>query len=456
MKEKKYISLKELLEDKKSLSKSALLYSENNLIKSVSYQDLIKNVYKEKEEFDSLKVNSVVFMLEKKPSLIYQIFGAILSGMRVGIIDPSEPLDKAEEMIKAFETECLVYDEDEYDEDEKAELNELVLEREYVKKDKEGSIVFFTSGTSGPSKGVELEFTSLLCSAWCGQMMLQTTIDDNVISLLPLSHVFGFVCTLLWPLAYSSTVSLGRGLRYVLKDPYLFKPTILPLIPNLTMLLITKSGLNKEARIILVGAGPLPKVFTKMIRDLGLTLALGYGLTETSSGVAISVNSEDPYFMKPCPGNEFKLEEDGTLSIKSDTLMKGYYNLQEETKKMIDSQGYFHTSDLAEINSKGEIKILGRKDDILVLDNGTKFNALKAESELSALLPSIDLGIYEEEGKICLAYFSRVESSDLIVNLKVSEYNAKQPLYAKIQNTKKLSSPLPRTKTGKLQRYLIK
>jgi long-subunit acyl-CoA synthetase (AMP-forming) len=449
--ERKFKSFREMLQVNSSLgTKGALVFYECDKISSLSYQSLYQACLKEEQRFRLLHISSVAFLEEKSPRLVVSFFGAVLAGLKTTIIDPSETDSRISTMLEAFKPERLELGDDFSPEDCEA-LHRFIVPPKVPNSAGEGEIVFFTSGTSAPSKGVRLTSQSLLASAWSGQMMLPCHQDDQVLSLLPLSHVFGFVCTMLWPLAYQASCLLGRGLRAVLTDPSLFKPTILPVIPSLAMLLAMRHGLNKELKTILVGAGPLDKATIGIYQQTGISLAFGYGLTETSSGVAISVGSQDPLAMSICPGCEIKISPEGTLMIKTDAMMKGYL---DSPSPDIDNDGFFHTGDLGFFDKDGKIHVTGRQDDIIVLANGTKFDCAQAEQTLSALLLGLDFALKEDQGAIALKYYLPPNSPDLVekINKAVEAFNASMPLYSKIASIQKSPSPLKRTRTGKIIR----
>ena len=127
--------------------------------------------------------------------------------------------------------------------------------------------------------------------------MLSCGPGDIVGSFLPLSHVFGFVCTLLWPLAYGACAALGRGYRHLLDDAFYYHLTILPAVPTLLYFLHAHGALNLELKTILVGAGPADPDTLRSLSQSGIQVSFGYGLTETASGLAISTGKENPFAM---------------------------------------------------------------------------------------------------------------------------------------------------------------
>jgi long-subunit acyl-CoA synthetase (AMP-forming) len=259
---------------------------------------------------------------------------------------------------------------------------------------------------------------------------------------------------LLWPLCYKACAALGRGLRHILDDPAFFKPTIIPAIPSLAVALLLHKAINKEAKTILVGAGPLPKMALAGFKESHLRLALGYGLTETSSGVAISVDSADPYAMDFCPGNDFRIESDGSIDIKSEALMKGYLNNREATAEAI-KDGWLLTNDLGFIDKDNKLHVIGRKDDILILANGTKFDCNEAEEKLLPMLAGLDFAIRKNKEELEIVYFSHDPKTREKVEKALAFFNSQQPLFAKISLVKPQDTPLARTRTGKIIRHLL-
>src|SRR5574344_2069491 len=365
-------------------SEKALSYFNKEHIDYFSFEEFKNNCFKEKERYLRLGVSSLALIEEKTPSLVFSLFGAVLAGLDTCLIDPSENEKRVSLMLESFRPERIETDES-FLPEEKEEVNRYLSPKRTKKSTAEGHLIFFTSGTSGPSKGVVLTSKSLLASAYAGQSCLSCSKDDVILSLLPFSHVFGFVCTLLWPLCYGASIALGRGLRHLEEDILSFKPTILPLIPSLASFLVSKKLLNRELQTLLIGAGPLNDLTVQAIRSLHLRLAFGYGLSETSSGVAISVGGKDPNAFGFCPGNDFKIGSDGGIIIHSEGMMEGYLHDEKSTSEVL-KDGWLYTNDLGFIDEDNCLHVLGRKDEVIVLPNGTKFNCAEAENQFASLL----------------------------------------------------------------------
>jgi long-subunit acyl-CoA synthetase (AMP-forming) len=313
-----------------------------------------------------------------------------------------------------------------------------------------GRILFFTSGTTEQAKAVVLTDHSLCQSAWNGSAKLPLTPDDRLLCLLPLSHVFGFVCGLLWGLSCGACVSLGRGARHYLDDCDFYRPTAVSVVPMLLGFLLQQKCVNPELRLILVGAGDCAPELLRAATDLGLHVSFGYGLTETSSGVAISVQG-DPYAMEVCPDDTITLADDGEILIQAPTcMMQGYYKRPDATRAVL-RDGVLHTGDLGCFDEDGRLHITGRKKDMLVLSDGTKIFLPEYESALMQTLEHMELAVVLKGGRPALIYCGSGDASTVMEKLR--PLMRRQPRGKQIAEVVFTDEPLPRTQTGKIKRW---
>jgi long-chain acyl-CoA synthetase len=134
------------------------------------------------------------------------------------------------------------------------------------------------------------------------------------------------------------------------------------------------------------GGAPLGERLGHFFRGIGVTVYEGYGLTETTA--AASVNHDEALRIgtvgRPLPGVDFRIGDDGEVLIRGGIVMRGYWRNAEATKEAIDSEGFFHTGDLGELDSDGFLRITGRKKEILVTAGGKNVAPAVLEDRLRA------------------------------------------------------------------------
>ena len=373
---------------------------------------------------------------------VVTIFAAVQAGMQLVMLDAAAPEALLASLIAYTDIDRLWGDE-ELTEALAGALTDGV-------SDGRGRLLFFTSGTTERAKAVVLTEQSLCSSAWNGSEKLPLSPEDRLLCILPLGHVFGFVCGLLWGLSCGACVALGRGARYYTADCAFFQPTAVSVVPLLLGFLMQHRLLNPELRLILVGAGDCPPALLEGVRALGLRLSFGYGLTETSSGVAISVKG-DPYAMEVCQDDTITLAEDGEILIEAPTcMMQGYYKRPEDTAAVLRG-GVLYTGDLGRFDEEGLLHITGRKKDVLVLPDGPKLYLPEYEAALSRALGIGDLAIVLREGRPLLLISGEGDEAEILERAR--PVLAERPRGQQLSGVRFIDSPLPRTATGKIKRW---
>ena len=436
---KKFSSFKELVSDFQKRDLIALRYAddEDNL-HDITYAALAEMIFAETERIKAGHSDVEVVRDEQSPETIVSIFAHVMAGCDIIIADPMVPDDAVS----------------------KADAAATAAKAARAEKDGEaspggeGELLFFTSGTTSRSKIVRLTSQSFCTSAWSGQSMLACGEGDIILSILPLSHVFGFVCSMLWGFAYGATIALGRGVRHIVDDTLFLKPTILPAVPTLIGAMLKYETLNPELKIALIGAAPCTPEVTAALRAKGIDVYLGYGLTETSSGIAITQDLDEPEALYPCPGADFRIEEDGEVTIATPCMMQGYIGAEP----MFDGDRFF-TGDLGWFDEKGRLHLKGRKKDVLLMPDGTKIFCPEYEEELMQKTSTPDLGIIMKDGHAVLVAGSLTDDPAISAELRnkllktVGEYNKDLQRSQQIYDVIVRKDPLPRTVTGKLKRY---
>ena len=409
---------------------------------TLSFAALFQSVQKRAEELRKGGKSCLGVLCDGSLENVIEIFAASLAGLQIVLLDASLEADVLKTLIRYTDVDLLWGDEELCD--------ELSLALMAGVKDGRGKILFFTSGTTERAKAVVLTDRSLCQSAWNGSAKLPLSPDDTLLCLLPLGHVFGFVCGLLWGLSCGACVALGRGARHYLDDCDFYRPTAVSVVPLLLGFLLKQKCINPELKLVLVGAGDCPPALLQAAGALGIRVSFGYGLTETSSGVAISV-SGDPYAMEVCPDDTITLAEDGEILIEApNCMMQGYYKRPDATRAVL-RHGVFHTGDLGRFDEEGKLHITGRKKDILVLPDGTKIFLPEYESALMQALGHTELAVTLRGERPLLVYSGEGDREKL--REKLGELMRTLPRGQQIADILITDEPLPRTATGKIKRW---
>lgn len=307
------------------------------------------------------------------------------------------------------------------------EQAEDVLDHECVAD--ELATIVYTSGTTGPPKGVMLSHANILSNCHATLQKIAVYPHDLFLSFLPLSHMFERTAGYYIPIMSGARVAFARSIQHLSVDLKTVKPTILISVPRIfesiyakiqsrlkrrssvERLLLTfavKVGwhqfqysqsqtswhvslllwsvlkrlvadkvtnrLGGRLRLAVSGGAPLFPSLAQFFIGLGVPIIQGYGLTETSPIVSFNfpddnVPSSVGY---PLSGVETKTTEDGELLVRGENVMLGYWGNQAATAAAIDSDLWFYTGDKVEIDVSGRIFITGRLKEIIVLLTGEK------------------------------------------------------------------------------------
>jgi long-subunit acyl-CoA synthetase (AMP-forming) len=263
------------------------------------------------------------------------------------------------------------------------------------------------------------------------------------------------VCGLLWGLAYGAAVALGRGSKYLLADCEHFRPTILPAVPSIINVLVQRACLNRELSTVLIGAAPLTTETMLALGSSGRKIYIGYGLTETSSGLAITQKLSEPNELYPCPDVDICIEADGEISVTTPCMMEGYLTFAAKESFTPARGERFYTGDLGFLTRDSALVLTGRKKDLLILPDGTKIFCPDYENALAPMIGTDDIALVLRDHKPVLIVGGM--SSDYyqqIVNI-VEDFNSMQPHSARVYDVILQEAPLPRTQAGKLRRWQV-
>lgn len=442
---KRFESFKSLVDDFETRDAVAIRYeTKDGEVRDISYKELGRMITSEAMHVKAACSTVEVIRYELDPESLVEIFAHVIAGCDIIIADPRVP-----EVYNELAAEAA---------EEARQARESLRDAQgrVMGRQGEGELLFFTSGTTSRSKIVRLTSASLCTSAWSGQNMLACGEDDIILSVLSLSHAFGFVCSMLWGLAYGATIALGRSVRKFTGDALFFEPTIIPAVPSQMECMLKADAINPGLKIALIGGAPCPQSVVDALKEKGVKVYLGYGLTETSSGIAITQDLDEPEAMYPCPGADIHIEENGEVSVATPCMMQGYLG-----RDPMFENGRFFTGDLGWFDDKGRLHLKGRIKDVLVLSDGDKIFCPEYEDDLERMCGLPDLGIVLKDGEAVLVAGSCPKDEHIAADIKkklhkeVERCNNSIPHSCRISDVIITSDVLPRTVTGKIKRYEI-
>lgn len=372
------------------------------------------------------------------------------------------------------------------------------------------ALINYTSGTTGHSKGVMIPYRAMWSNADFAMNVLGDKLKpgDNIISILPMAHMYGmafefifeFICGL--HIFYLTRIPSPAIIAQALQD---VKPAIMIAVPlviekiirkkvfpkiqnNKMKILLNTPVINKKVREkikeqvyeafggnlyeIIIGGAALNGEVEHFLKQIEFPFTVGYGATECapiicyrdwktfvpgSCGQAalhqeVRIDSTDP---ENTPGE---------ILTKGPNVLLGYYKNDEATQTAIDSNGWFHTGDLATMDSDGNVFIKGRSKNMLLGSNGQNIYPEEIEDKLNSLtLVSEGLVIQEGEKLVALVHPDYDEANILGLNTgdisEIMEHNRQQlneemPVYSKISVIRIQEEEFEKTPKKSIKRYL--
>ena len=338
------------------------------------------------------------------------------------------------ENVKNFKEESNLYIEDIFKKNnyDKEIFTNLDIQRKDI------ACIIYTSGTQGNPKGVMLSHGGIINNCEGAFNLLKTFISEKpkFLTWLPLSHSYEHTVQFV-QIVVAGRVYYAESIDKLIKNISDCSPEIMTAVPrfyqNLYQKIKTsfskatgfkkmlidqtvelgKKKLNNQKLLIfenlidivceklvrnkikkqfggnlkafISGGGALDKEVGFFLNAIGLPTLQGYGLTETSP--VVSCNSRENINIEtvgiPFKGNEVKIADDGEILVKGENVMLGYWNNEEETKKVL-KDGWLYTGDIGEFDGEF-LKITDRKKDIIITPGGDNISPVKIENDLNKL-----------------------------------------------------------------------
>ena len=333
--------------------------------------------------------------------------------------------------------------------------------------DHEGLLMLmFTSGTTGRSKGVMLSernfFSVMRAHVQIGERMMEYKHDPELVvsqyTVLPMFHLGAFICLFSW--AHGGwALNISGDIRNFYKEIRRMPSQVMAVVPVIMNSLHKDVMRGRKERLgelwvpICSSAMFDPQVMLDMATN-GMFVVQTYGATETCGDGIINYAQDAKHIGAVGQGNDYldyKIEPDGELCIRGDSIMLGYYKDPEATAAVIDKDGWFHTGDLARVDEDGYYYITGRKKNLIILDSGENVSPEELEGMLEKC-PAVQECIVKELGKkIGVVVYCEKEHQQTVRDF-IAQMNRTVPLYKRIGVVEFSETPLPRNGAGKLVR----
>lgn len=346
---------------------------------------------------------------------------------------------------------------------------QLELRRTGIAEDSVATVVY-TSGTTGPPKGVVLTHGNLAWTISSVETVVGLRSDDRFLSYLPLSHIAERVTSHFGQIISGGETWFARSLATVPEDLRACRPTVFFAVPRVWQKLrsaivdqveelprpirtlvgsyinaseqhgetpeprpregvrrIAQVGLGQtvgrmlrrrlgldQARFVVSSAAPIHPDLLRWFAGIGIDIAEVWGQTEDCGPAtlnppgAIRIGTVGP----PIPGLEVRLGDDGELLVRGGSVCAGYFGLPDATRQLIDPDGWMATGDLGSIDADGYVTITGRKKDLIINAAGKNISPAELETRL-AFEPLIGQAVVVGDGQRYLVALLALDADDV-------------------------------------------
>ena len=374
------------------------------------------------------------------------------------------------------------------------------------------ALINYTSGTTGFSKGVMLPYRALWGNLDFTLKMLGTHVPkgSNTVSILPMAHMYGMSFEFLFEFCHGchifflTRVPSPAIIAQAFTD---IKPAIIIAVPLVVEKIIRKKVFPKiqthkmrllmnmpviskklKQRIceevfeafggnlyeVVVGGAPFNQEVESFLKSIDFPVTVGYGATECAPIITYTDYSEfvptscgkavihmDVKIDSPDPENI-----PGELLARGTNVMLGYYKNEEATRQALDSEGWYHSGDLALMDGDGYVYIKGRIKNMLLGANGQNVYPEEIEDKLNSMTLVVESLIVQKGDKlVALIYPDYEEAKNLgiskddlchVMEQNLIELNQLIPSYSKLTTFKLMDEEFEKTPKKSIKRYLYK
>ena len=371
------------------------------------------------------------------------------------------------------------------------------------------ALINYTSGTTSAPKGVMLTYRSLSTNCTFGQEWIPNSPNDNIVSMLPLAHMFGMMFEFIYQVAGGTHVFFITRLTtpILMKafqdcSPYLiltvplvlekiYQKKIKPMVNKpLIKFLWHVPGVNKiiknkvrdglmtafggKLKSLIIGGAALNGEVEACLKEIGFPFLVGYGMTECGPLISyvpwqefaphscgrivdrmeIKIDSSDP------------LHEVGEILVKGEACMIGYYKNPEATKAVLMEDGWLRTGDLGLLDQKGNIYIKGRNKNMILGPSGQNIYPEELEDLINSIDEVVESLIVDRDHKLVALVYPDYEllktpeyadkNIKTLITSAIKNINKHLPQYSQIADVEIREQEFEKTPKRSIKRFMYK
>jgi long-chain acyl-CoA synthetase len=382
----------------------------------------------------------------------------------------------------------------------------------YQDSPEELSMINYTSGTTGFSKGVMLPYRAIWGNVdFCIKNLANRMPKySNMLNILPMAHMYGLAIEFLFPFCSGyhlhfltrlpSPAVIAEAYQEVKPDVIIAVPLIIEKIirkrvfpkiqSNAIKIMLQMPVVSKKVKTricqevynafggrayeIIIGGAPLNQEIESFLKSIDFPFTVGYGTTECAPLISYSDYHvfQPGSCGQPLPNMEVRIASsdpqniEGEIVCRGMNVMLGYYKNPEATKQVLDKDGWYHTGDLATMSADGHIFIRGRLKNMLLGANGQNVYPEEIEDKLNSMaMISESLIVQRGDKLVALVHpdmdevksmgFTQ-EDLESIMEQNRQQLNEQLPVYSKLQAFELMEEEFQKTPKKSIKRYLYK
>jgi long-chain acyl-CoA synthetase len=369
------------------------------------------------------------------------------------------------------------------------------------------AVIFFTSGTTGPPKGVPLNHRNLIHQLDVLRDLELVNETDRLLLPLPTHHVYPFTVGLLTPMYLGVPIVFPSGLTgaelaaalreqdisFILGLPRLYsalydgiqnriaklrwplRPAMHGLISLSTwlrarfglragrwLLRPLHAGFAPKLHTLVSGGAPLAPDLAQRLEGFGWQVASGYGLTETSPLLTLITPESRDFDGAGKPVRDVKLrirktdDDMGEVEVSGPNVFSGYLENPEETAKSFSEDGWFQTGDRGRLDPDGTLHLFGRLSTLIITPSGEKIQPDPLEEHYERHPAISEIGILQRDDRLVAVVVPEAEAAGdderAAMSQALSERARELASFQRLSGFEISREPIARTRLGKIRR----